>query len=135
MRTSEFKGIFKTDVKTVWNVITNNSDYTWRSDIDHIEVLEDGRTFIEYARGGGKTKFVITKKKEFSRYEFDMESKMFSGNWTGVFSETENGGTEVICTENIHIKNPFMRFLSYFLWDLKKMQQIYIDDLKRKLGE
>lgn len=135
MRTSEFKGTFKTDVKTVWNVITNNSDYTWRSDIDHIEVLEDGKTFIEYARGGGKTKFVITKKKEFSRYEFDMENKMFSGNWTGVFSEIGNGGTEIICTENIHIKNPFMRFLSYFLWDFKKMQRTYIDDLKRKLGE
>jgi hypothetical protein len=60
---------------------------------------------------------------------------MFNGFWTGYFSETETGGTKVIFKENIFIKNPVIKILSYFLMDLKKMQNIYISDLKKKLGE
>ncbi len=133
-RVSEVTATFRSDIKSVWNVVTNNNNYKWRSDIDRIEVL-NGTEFIEYTPNGNATKFTITRKDAYSDYEFQMENKMFSGNWTGHFSETESGGAKIIFWENIFIKNPLIRVLSYMLMDLKKMQNIYISDLKKELGE
>lgn len=134
-RVSEIIAYFRSDVKSVWNVVTNNLDYGWRSDIDHIEVLPGEKEWIEYSNDGKATNFMMTKKEKYKKYEFNMGNKMFTGYWTGHFSETENGGTKVIFTENIFIKNPIVHYISYFIWDLKKIQNIYIVDLKKKLGE
>lgn len=134
-RTAEVTAYFNSEVKSVWNIVTDNSSCRWRSDIERIEVSEDGNEFVEYAHNGNATKFIITKKIEFSQYEFKMENKMFTGFWTGSFSETEAGGTKIIFKENIFIKNPIIRFLSYFLMNLRKMQDTYIIDLKKDLGE
>lgn len=134
-RTSEITAYFNSDIKAVWKAVTNNSEYKWRSDVEKIEILNDGQEFVEYYKNGGNTKFIITKKDEYKQYEFDMENKMFTGFWTGQFSETEKGGTKIVFTENILIKNPVIRFLSYFVMDLKKMQNTYILDLKNHLGE
>ena len=60
---------------------------------------------------------------------------MFTGFWTGTFSETEAGGTKIVFKENIFIKNPIIWFLSFFLMDLRKIQDTYISDLKKELGE
>ena len=60
---------------------------------------------------------------------------MFTGFWIGHFSETENGGTKIIFKENIFIKNPIIIVISYLFMDLKKIQNTYVLDLKRKLGE
>ncbi|GKX65705.1 hypothetical protein [Inconstantimicrobium mannanitabidum] len=133
-RTSEVTAYFNSNINAVWDVVTNNKDCEWRSDIEKIEILNEGE-FIEYTGNGNSTKFIITKKKSYSEYEFNMENKMFTGSWTGHFSETENGGTKIIFKENILIKNPIIRVLSYFLMDLKKMQNTYILDLKKKLVE
>lgn len=134
VRTSEVTTYFNSNIKVVWDVVTNNKEYKWRSDIEKIEILNEGE-FIEYTGNGNSTKFIITKKKPYSEYEFNMKNKMFTGSWTGHFFETENGGTKIIFKENILIKNPIIRVLSYFLMDLKKMQNTYILDLKKKLGE
>lgn len=134
-RISEVTAYFNSDIRYVWDVVTNDSDCKWRSDIERIEILNGGKEFIEYTHSGNATKFIITKKNEYREYEFSMENKMFNGFWTGYFSETETGGTKVIFKENIYIKNPVIKILSYFLMDLKKMQNIYISDLKKKLGE
>jgi len=135
MRTSEIVAEFKADCNTVWDVVTNNDDFSWRSDLERVEVSKDGKIFTEYSRGGGITQFVITRMDKPRRYEFNMESKLFTGNWIGVFSPTKDGGSRVIFTENIHVKNPIIRLLSSLFWDLKKIQETYISDLKRKLGE
>ena len=134
-RKSEITATFKTDIKTVWDVVTNNNDYKWRSDIEHIEIIDNGNTFIEYTPNGISTKFTITKKNLYNRYEFNLENKSFTGSWIGNFSEIKEGGTKIIFTENIFVKNPIIRVLSYLFMDLKKIQNNYILDLKRKLGE
>ena len=36
--------ILEYNVKIIWDIIVNNSDYKWRSDIKNIEILENGRT-------------------------------------------------------------------------------------------
>ena len=134
-RIVEVTAYFNSNISSVWNVVTNNSDYKWRSDIEKIELSNDKKEFIEYAHNGYSTKFIITKKNEHKEYEFNMENKLFTGFWTGHFSETETGGTKIVLKENIYIKNPIIKVLSYFVMDLKKFQNIYISDLKKKLGE
>ncbi|WP_027625696.1 hypothetical protein [Clostridium lundense] len=134
-RIAEITAYFNSDINSVWNVVTNNKDYKWRSDLDKIEILSDEREFIEYTNSGHATKFIITKKNEYSEYAFNMENKMFAGSWIGQFFETNTGGTKIIFKETIFIKNPIIKILSYFFMDLKKIQNTYISDLKKKLGE
>lgn len=132
---AEITAEFNSNIKSVWNTVTNNNDYSWRSDIERIEIYNDGKEFIEYTHNRIATKFIITKKDEYSEYAFNIENKMFTGFWTGHFLETESGGTKIVFKENILIKNPIIRIISYLFMDLKKMQNTYISDLRKKLGE
>lgn len=135
MRKSEIVAEFTSDIQKVWNIVTNNEDYKWRSDLERIEISDKGRTFIEYTKNGFQTKFIITKKIECSRYEFKMENKRLTGYWTGLFYQTETGGTKIIFTEHIYINNPIIEVLSYLFMNLKKIQVTYVNDLRKKLGE
>lgn len=133
-RIAEITAYFRSDVKSVWSVVTNNADYKWRSDIERIEIIND-KEFNEYLANGNITKFTITEKQEYSEYGFNMENKMFNGIWKGYFYKTGTGGTKIIFREEIFIKNPVVKILSYFLMDIKKIQDTYVRDLKIKLGE
>lgn len=135
MRKSTIVAVFKADRKTLWDIITNNEEYSWRSDLERIEILENKNQFIEYTKGGFNTTFTITQKQLYTTYAFTMENQNFKGNWKGVFFEIENGGTRIEFTEEIEMKNTFVEILSYIIMPLKKMQKTYIRDLKRKLGE
>jgi len=134
-RTSEIVAYFTTDVVTVWNIVTNNHDYTWRSDIKIVEVLEGGNSFVEITPNGIKTKFNITNRTLYELYEFNMDNNMLEGNWVGKFTSTENGGTKITFTENIFVKNSVIRLISVLFMNIKKIQNTYIIDLKKKLGE
>lgn len=133
-RVSEITVFFDTDVETVWDIVTNNHDYEWRSDISKIEVSDDGSTFIEYNKDGNSTKFTVTEKTKNKLYKFNMENKFFYGNWQGEFFE-ENEKTKIVFIENIYVKNPIIKILSYLFMNLKKIQIQYAEDLKRKLNE
>lgn len=134
MRISTITAVFKSGVKTVWDVVTDNYDYEWRSDLKNIKISEGKNQFLEYTKDGFSTRF-ITKKTPYKIYEFDMENKNMKGHWTGIFSELENGGTEIEFTEKIYIKNPILQLLSYVFMNLHKTQQTYVKDLRKKLGE
>jgi len=123
---------FKSDIQMVWDIVTNNQQYGWRSDISKIEVLDDGQTFIEYTKEGFPTTFVITVKNDCERYEFAIENKNISGHWTGVFSSVD-GETQVTFTEDISVKNPILNLFAAAY--LKKQQATYISDLKKALQE
>jgi hypothetical protein len=135
MRRSKITATFQADVKTVWDVVTNNEDYSWRSDLEKITVGEDGLCFTEYTKGGYRTDFMITFRAPYTRYEFDMKSNNFTGHWTGIFSETESNGTQVDFTEELYINNRIMELLSYLFMNIRKIQAAYIADLRRKLQE
>lgn len=129
MAKSTITEIFQADIKTVWNKVTDNRDWTWRSDIERIEIL-DGAKFVEYTKDGFETGFTITRKEAYSHYEFDLENKNMTGHWEGSFQETANG-TKIIFTEEIIPKNPVMKLFAGGY--LKKQQKQYVDDLKRSL--
>jgi hypothetical protein len=135
MRTSTIKADFKSDVQTVWNVVTDNRHTEWRSDLASVDVSGDGITFIEHTKDGFQTEFIITEKKPNEFYAFDMRNKNFDGHWTGTFSTTENNGTKIVFTEEVRIHNAVMEWLSYLFMDLKKMQVTYVTDLRKRLGE
>ena len=132
MKKSTITATFKSDIKKVWEVVTNNNNYEWRSDLSKIDVSVDGNYFTEYTKDNFPTKFMITLKKPYERYEFDMTNKNMNGYWIGIFSPI-NEGTEIEFTEEVSVNNIIMNLFvgSY----LKKQQSLYIADLKKELGE
>ncbi|OOM77605.1 polyketide cyclase [Clostridium sp. BL-8] len=132
MKKSTITATFKANIKEVWEVVTNNNKYDWRSDLSKIDVSIDGNSFTEYTKGNFPTKFNITLKKPYERYEFDMTNKNMNGHWIGVFSPLNNG-TQIEFTEKVSVNNPIMNFFVGLY--LKKQQALYIADLKKELGE
>ena len=38
---SNIKKEFNCDIVKLWNIITDNTNYTWRSDLSKIEIIDD----------------------------------------------------------------------------------------------
>lgn len=131
MPISTIKAVFPREVKRVWETVTDLKEYFWRSDLERIEIIDETH-FIEHSRDGAKTSFKVTANEYCSRWEFDLENANIKGHWTGIF--TENGGkTTIEFTEDVTAKKFFMKpFVKGFL---KKQQALYIEDLKKALGE
>jgi len=125
---SNIKASFECDIEKVWDIITNNNEYSWRSDIDRIEIVDDNN-FIEYTKDNFPTNFKITKKDNLKRYEFDIENKNIRGHWIGIFFKKENGETQIDFTEEIEVNNVIMRLLAKSY--LKRQQERYIEDLRK----
>jgi len=60
MRKSNIIAIFNADIQTVWNIVTNNENYSWRSDLSKIEIIGNEEEFIEHTKEGFQTIFTIT---------------------------------------------------------------------------
>lgn len=132
MKKSTIVAKFCSPIETVWKVVTDNTTYTWRSDIAKIDVSDDGKRFTEFTKDGLETQFTITMKTPYERYEFDIKNKNMSGHWTGLFLK-EGSETKIEFTEEIEVSNPIMNlFVKAYL---KKQQATYITDLKKALGE
>ncbi len=132
MKKSSIKAIFKSDIQTVWNIVTDNQNYSWRSDLSKIDTLDDGKTFVEYTKSGFPTTFTITLKKPYERYEFDMKNDNMTGHWFGNFRQKQDR-TEIEFVEELSIKNPIMNLFAGAY--LKKQQATYVADLRKALGE
>ncbi len=127
MATANIKVTFQVELEKVWEVVTDLTNYQWRSDLAKIEVSEDGKSFIEYTKDGFATTFTITAFEPGKRYEFDMENQNMKGHWTGLFKETPDG-TEIDFTEDVTAKKALMKpFVGAYL---KKQQKQYVEDLK-----
>ena len=123
---------FSSPIETVWNIVTDNTAYAWRSNVVRIEVSDDGNSFTEFTNDGFETQFTVTMKKPYERYEFDMKKKNMNGHWIGLFSK-DGSGTKIEFTEEVEVANPIMNLFvkSY----LKKQQETYVIDLRKSLGE
>ena len=122
---------FQCDIERVWDTVTSLTEYSWRSDIDRIEILSENK-FVEYSKDGIATTFTVTDNVPYERWEFKFDNKNISGVWLGVFVR-ENGKNTVTFVERITPKKFFMKpFVKKFL---EKQQARYIEDLKKALGE
>lgn len=130
MAVSNVKVVFQCDVKKVWETVTSLDNYSWRSDLSKIEILDD-KKFVEYTKEGYTTTFTITATEQYKRWEFDLENDNIKGHWVGVFTQKDNE-TVIDFTEDITAKKFFMKpFVKSYL---KKQQSQYISDLKKALS-
>lgn len=123
----------KSPIEKVWEVVTDNEHFQWRSDLSKITCSEDGTSFTEYAKNAFPTFFTITKKEACRCYEFDMKNQNMEGHWSGNFEKTATGGTKLTFAENLEVHHPIMRLLAGIY--LKKQQSTYVRDLRKALGE
>lgn len=115
MKKSTIAAVFRSDIEKVWNIVTDNTNYAWRSDLSRIVASDDGISFTEHTKDGFATDFTITKKEPQKQYEFDISNKNITGHWTGIFEKTLNG-TKIEFTEEVSAKNPIMNlFLGTYL--------------------
>lgn len=129
MAVSNTKAVFQSDIQRVWEVVTSLKNYSWRSDLSKIEILNENQ-FIEYAKNGYPTTFTVTSSEPYKRWEFDMENGNIKGHWIGIFTE-KDGTTEIDFTEEAIAKKAFMKpFVKSFL---KKQQELYVSDLRKVL--
>lgn len=129
MAVSNIKAVFQCDIQRVWEVVTSLHNYSWRSDLGKIEIINENQ-FTEYTKGGYPTVFTITGTEPYARWEFDMENSNMKGHWTGIF-KVKDGGTEVDFTEEVTAKKAIMKpFVKLYL---KKQQALYVADLRKAL--
>jgi len=130
--------IFPAPPEKVYNVVINNEDFWYRRDVKEVRILEqngDYEVWEETAYKGNVMLFRTREKKPYSFYSFDMEGNLFTGYWTAEFSPTNDGTTLFIATEHIRIQNPFLKTLSYPLFNIGKFMENYQEDLKIRLRQ
>lgn len=131
MAVSSIKAVFEADIQKVWDTVTSLTNYSWRSDLSKIEVINE-KQFVEYTKEGYKTTFMVTNCEVCNRWEFDIENSNIKGHWIGEFTSID-GQTEVNFTENVEAKKLFMKpFIKMYL---KKQQEQYIKDLQKELSK
>jgi len=117
---SNIKKEFKCNIEKLWNIITDNTNYTWRSDLSKIEIVDDTH-FIEYAKNNYPTYFTITSKVNLKEYKFDIENSNIKGKWIGIFKKLDNGDILLDFTEEIETDNYMMKLLAKFFRPVLRM--------------
>lgn len=110
MITSTIKKEFKCDINKLWNIITDNTKYNWRSDLSIIEIISENQ-FIEYTKNNFPTHFTITLIDHLKEYRFSLSNSNIEGNWIGTFKLMPNNNVEITLTEHIEVKNIIMNCL------------------------
>lgn len=129
---SNIKKEFNCDIEKLWNIITDNTNYTWRSDLSKIEIIDDIH-FIEYAKNNYPTYFTIISKVNLKEYKFDIENTNIKGKWIGLFKKLDNGNVLLDFTEEIETNNLIMKLLAKSY--LKSQQKRYMNDLEKELSK
>ncbi len=128
MAVSKIEADFQCELEKLWETVISLNNYSWRSDVSKIVVLEPGKRFEEHTKDGFVTTFTITALEPYKRYEFDMDNINMSGHWMGIFS-VHNNLVHVEFTEDVAAKKFYMKPLVKGY--LKKQQMQYIADLRK----
>ena len=129
---SNIKKQFSCDKNKLWNIIIDNSNYKWRTDLSKIEIIDENH-FIEYTKNNFPTYFTITAKEKLKEYKFDLENANLKGKWIGIFKELTNGNIELDFTEEIEVNSLIMKLLAKPY--LKSQQKRYMRDLEKELNK
>lgn len=134
-RTFTKTAVLNSDVAKVFNLVTDFKNQTmWRKDVKDIVVIDDN-TWTEVPKKGTPITFKTRQKIQNELFEIEIiEPKNFNGYWVGSFEQT-TAGTKVVFKEVAIIENPFIRVLSSLFVDLDNAMEIYMTNLKTKLGE
>lgn len=130
------KGKFNVSPEILYNIVTDNAHWQYRSALKDLVILYTDingmEIWNEISHDGTVIHFQTREKRPYSFYSFDMETRMFTGYWTGEFEADSDGGTIFTATEHIRIRNPFVKILSYLFFDIGKLMDEYQHDLRKK---
>lgn len=132
------KGHFNVPPEVLYEIVTDNKNWQYRTSLKDLVILENNNGFEvwdEITKEGAVIRFTTTEKHPFSFYSFNMESKMFTGHWTGEFTNDGKGGTIFTATEYIRVKNPLIKALSYISFNIGKLMDDYQHDLQQKVNK
>ena len=129
---SNIKKQFSCDKNKLWDIITDNSNYKWRTYLSKIEIIDETH-FVEYTTNNFPTYFTITAKEKLKEYKFDLENANLKGKWIGIFKELPNGNIELDFTEEIEVNTFIMKLLAKSY--LKSQQKRYMKDLEKELNK
>ena len=134
-RTLKKETIYNASIETVYNTVTNNKDWKYRKSLDDLRIIEtNGDIEVwEEVSGGTVIQFKTKEKRPFTFYSFEMNNKLFKGNWFAEFESVENGKIRFTATESIEYKNPFIRVIGYAFMNLDKFMEIYQSELRDKV--
>ena len=76
---SNIKKEFNCDKNKLWNIITDNANFAWRSDLSKIEII-DNTHFVEYTKKNFPTYFTIISKEKLKVYKFELKNENLKGN-------------------------------------------------------
>lgn len=130
------KSIYNGSPKEVFDIVTDNHNWQYRSDLKELKITEkiyDNESWFEISKDNNIIHFKTREKIPYSYYSFEMESKIMTGYWEANFQETDDNKTLFIATEYIEMKNPFLKVLSYLFFDIDKYMKRYQDDLRTEI--
>ena len=135
-RTFTKTAVLNSDVTKVFNLVTDfKNQTTWRNDVKEIIVIDEN-TWTEVPKKGTAITFKVKQKVENEIFEIEIiEPKNFNGYWIGTFKQTKENQTAIEFKEVVIVSNPFFRTISYVFVDLDKTMDLYLQNLKQKLGE
>ncbi|MGB0525708.1 MAG: SRPBCC family protein [Flammeovirgaceae bacterium] len=130
--------LFKSSPQQIWEVITDiKGQEAWRSDVKSIEMIhtqKGAEKWTEIPKKGKPITFQVKAYQPPNRFDIEIVESDFSGYWEGRFEEN-HGGTKVELKEVAIVKNPYFRTLAYLFFDLNQTMDLYLANLKTKLGE
>jgi hypothetical protein len=135
-RTFTKTAVLNSDVTKVFNLVSDfKNQTTWRNDVKEIIGIDEN-TWTEVPKKGTAITFKVKQKIVNEIFEIEIiEPKNFNGYWVGTFKHTKENQTAIEFKEVVTISNPFFRTISYLFVDLDKTMDLYLQNLKQKLGE
>ena len=125
---------FESSIEEVWDIITNREDVSWRPDILKVEIIND-EEFKEITKSGQITSYKIEENKKYNIYVLRMKNKNIEGIFQASFKDNQKEG----CTVEFYQKNELISIgaiiASIFFVNLTKLQNRYVYDMKKRLGE
>jgi hypothetical protein len=135
-RTFTKTAVLNSNVTKVFNLVSDfKNQTTWRNDVKEIIGIDEN-TWTEVPKKGTAITFKVKQKIVNEIFEIEIiEPKNFNGYWVGTFKQTKENQTAIEFKEVVTISNPFFRTISYLFVDLDKTMDLYLKNLKQKLGE
>ena len=135
IRTLSKQSVYDVSIETVYNIVTNNTDWEYRKSLDDLIIIEtnDEYEIWDEVSGGVIIRFKTKEKIPYTFYSFEMDSKFFQGEWFAEFETVENGKTRFTATEKIRYKNPLIRVIGYFFMNLDEYMETYQNELRNKI--
>lgn len=134
-RTETKQCILNAPVDVVFDIVTNNQEWHYRSSLDDLEIIRTQGDIEEWEETTNDVtiRFKTLEKRPHSFYSFEMDSKMFTGEFRATFEPMEGGKTLFTATEKIEYKNLFYRLVGYAFMDLNKFMTTYQEELTARI--